>query len=364
MQTLAALHRHAGINCLLVFCVIYHGLYGLRTIALDLGMKRERLLFWICTIAGSVLFAGFLVETPAPPGKMIQHDVLIVGGGLAGFRRRSGSASVGTWRSVEGPSHPFAYSRRPGGINAAWETRSTGRDDSPQRHAFDTIKGGDYLADQGGVGQDARPWPRKRSASWNIAARRSAGFRTARCPAPFGGAGFPRAAMRPTRPATCCCTRCTSRPLDGASRLTNERGHAAGRARRPLSRPDLAYDLRGRFQSFASKFCVLATGATAGSTETRPMGVINTGSGIGMALLAGAVKDLEFVQFHPTTLFGTNIRSPNAPRRGRLAVEPRGGAVHARYAPTAMELAPRHRGPVHSNRNPPGAGIRGRLTST
>ncbi len=62
VQTMAALHRHAGINCLLVFCVIYHGLYGLRTIALDLGMKRERLLFWICTIAGSVLFAGFLVE--------------------------------------------------------------------------------------------------------------------------------------------------------------------------------------------------------------------------------------------------------------------------------------------------------------
>ena len=60
---MAALHRHAGINCLLVFCVIYHGLYGLRTIALDLGMKRERLLFWICTIAGSVLFAGFLVGT-------------------------------------------------------------------------------------------------------------------------------------------------------------------------------------------------------------------------------------------------------------------------------------------------------------
>jgi succinate dehydrogenase/fumarate reductase cytochrome b subunit len=62
VQTMAALHRHAAINCLLVFCVIYHALYGLRTIVLDLGMKRERLLFWICTIGGSLLFVGFLIE--------------------------------------------------------------------------------------------------------------------------------------------------------------------------------------------------------------------------------------------------------------------------------------------------------------
>jgi succinate dehydrogenase/fumarate reductase cytochrome b subunit len=59
--TMAALHRHAALNCLLVFCVIFHALYGVRTIVLDLGSKRERLLFWICTVLGSLLFVGFLI---------------------------------------------------------------------------------------------------------------------------------------------------------------------------------------------------------------------------------------------------------------------------------------------------------------
>jgi succinate dehydrogenase/fumarate reductase cytochrome b subunit len=61
VTTMAALHRHAGLNCLLVFCAIYHALYGVRTIVLDLGLKRERLLFWIGTAVGSVLFVAFLV---------------------------------------------------------------------------------------------------------------------------------------------------------------------------------------------------------------------------------------------------------------------------------------------------------------
>lgn len=61
VKTIAELHRHMALNCLLVFCVIFHGLYGVRTIALDLGMKQERLLFWISTILGSVLFGAFLI---------------------------------------------------------------------------------------------------------------------------------------------------------------------------------------------------------------------------------------------------------------------------------------------------------------
>jgi len=61
LKTAAALHQHAAVNCLLVFLVIFHGLYGLRTILLDLGMRRERLLFWSCTLLGTVAFTAFLV---------------------------------------------------------------------------------------------------------------------------------------------------------------------------------------------------------------------------------------------------------------------------------------------------------------
>ena len=59
-KTSAALHQHATLMCVLVFLLIFHGLYGLRTILLDLGLKRERLLFWVVTVLGTLLYLAFL----------------------------------------------------------------------------------------------------------------------------------------------------------------------------------------------------------------------------------------------------------------------------------------------------------------
>jgi len=61
VKTMAGLHKHRWVNCLMVFLFVFHALYGLRTILLDLGAKREKLLFWVCTILGLVLYAVFLV---------------------------------------------------------------------------------------------------------------------------------------------------------------------------------------------------------------------------------------------------------------------------------------------------------------
>ena len=61
IQSAAALHRHVGLVCLLVFLFIFHSFYGIRTILLDLGMRRERPLFWACTVAGLLLYVAFLV---------------------------------------------------------------------------------------------------------------------------------------------------------------------------------------------------------------------------------------------------------------------------------------------------------------
>jgi len=58
--TFAALHKHATLNGLLVFLFIFHALYGVRTILMDLGVKREKLLFWGSTVLGLALFAVFL----------------------------------------------------------------------------------------------------------------------------------------------------------------------------------------------------------------------------------------------------------------------------------------------------------------
>jgi len=61
VKTVADLHKHATVNCLMVFLVIFHALYGIRTILMDLGVKAEKLLFWVATILGLVLFAVFLI---------------------------------------------------------------------------------------------------------------------------------------------------------------------------------------------------------------------------------------------------------------------------------------------------------------
>lgn len=59
-SALARLHNQAALNILLVFLLIFHAMYGLRTILMDLGVKKEKLLFWGCTAAGLAIFGLFL----------------------------------------------------------------------------------------------------------------------------------------------------------------------------------------------------------------------------------------------------------------------------------------------------------------
>ena len=61
VHMMADLHKHNLINCTLVFLFVFHSLYGIRTILLDLGVRAEKLLFWACNVLGSVLFAVFLI---------------------------------------------------------------------------------------------------------------------------------------------------------------------------------------------------------------------------------------------------------------------------------------------------------------
>jgi succinate dehydrogenase cytochrome b556 subunit len=54
-------HQHATLNCLMVFLLVFHSLYGIRTILMDLGLGREKLLFWCSSALGLVIFVVFLV---------------------------------------------------------------------------------------------------------------------------------------------------------------------------------------------------------------------------------------------------------------------------------------------------------------
>ena len=83
---------------------------------------------------------------------MLAHDVLIVGGGLAGLR-----AAVGLCEKYDvaiiSKVHPIRSHSiaAQGGINASLANNPDGRDDTWEKHTFDTIKGSDYLADQHAV---------------------------------------------------------------------------------------------------------------------------------------------------------------------------------------------------------------------
>jgi len=58
-RLMADLHGAGFLNFLLAFLVIFHGVYGIRTILLDAGVGREKALFWVCTALGALLFIGF-----------------------------------------------------------------------------------------------------------------------------------------------------------------------------------------------------------------------------------------------------------------------------------------------------------------
>jgi len=276
---------------------------------------------------------------------MIEHEVLVVGGGLAGLR-----AAVGLCRewdvAVLSKVHPVRShsGAAQGGINAALGNAPDGRDDSPEKHAFDTVKGSDYLADQGAVAKmcalapevvcELEHWgaPFSRFPDGTIAQR------------PFGGAGFPRACYAADKTGHVLLHTLYEQAVKRGIKVYDEFAVTGLAVRDDRCHGLIAYDLkRGRFEGFASKFCIFATGGYGRMYRNSTNALINTGSGVGMALLAGVpAKDMEFVQFHPTTLYGTNILITEGARgEGGHLVNRLGDRFMARYAPKAMELAPR-----------------------
>ena len=106
----------------------------------------------------------------------------------------------------------------------------------------------------------------------------------------------------------------------------------------------VVYDLaRARLEVIRAKVIILATGGYGRAFAKTTNGHANTGDGMAIAFRAGAVlSDMEFVQFHPTTLYGTNILISEAARgEGGYLRNTDGERFMARYAPEKMELAPR-----------------------
>jgi succinate dehydrogenase / fumarate reductase flavoprotein subunit len=276
---------------------------------------------------------------------MISHDILIVGGGLAGLSAALYSdpdLDVAVISKVHPlRSHSVAAQ---GGINAALGNHPDGADDAWEKHAFDTIKGSDYLADQNACELMCR------EAVGLMYELEHMGVPFSRFPGcviaqrPFGGAGFPRTCYAADKTGQVILHTQFEQCIKKKVRFYNEwlvtdlvvhNGRSVGVT---------AYDLSsGEITSIRARAVIFATGGYGRVFLRSTNAFINLGSGIGMAYRAGVpLKDMEFVQFHPTSMFGKNILITEGARgEGGHLLNNQGKRFMQDYAPSAMELAPR-----------------------
>ncbi len=275
---------------------------------------------------------------------MERHGVLVVGGGLAGLRAAVEAKLSGADVAVLSLVYPMRSHSvaAQGGINAALGNADP--TDSWERHAFDTIKGADYLADQDAVEEYARDAIERvlELDRWGVPFSRTEDGRIAQ--RPFGGAAFPRTCYAADHTGHAVMHTLYQQSLRlgitfyderVALKLVKEGERVVG---------VVAMNLRtGELESYAARAVVMATGGAGRIYARTTNSHHSTGFGMALAYWAGApLEDMEFIQFHPTTLYGTNILISEAARgEGGVLLNNRGERFMARYAPEKMELAPR-----------------------
>ncbi|MFX1417161.1 MAG: FAD-dependent oxidoreductase, partial [Promethearchaeota archaeon] len=271
---------------------------------------------------------------------MYSHDVLVIGAGLSGLR-----AAIEIVKEVDVAVLSKVYPLRShsvaaqGGINA-----SLGDQDSWEAHAFDTVKGSDYLADQDAVEIMAKEAPRAviENEQWGTAFSRTEDGKIAQ--RPFGGAMFPRTCYAADRTGHNLLHTTYEQALRLGvifyhewflTSLVQSEGKVCG-----VTAIEIA---TGEIHGFKAKAVVMATGGFGRVYGYSTNALINTGDGAAVALRAGVpLKDMEFVQFHPTTLYPSGILITEGARgEGGYLVNRRGERFMDKYAPKQMELAPR-----------------------
>ena len=271
--------------------------------------------------------------------------MIVVGGGLAGLRAAIESSEV-VDTAVLSRVHPLRSHTKAaqGGINAALGNAADGKDDNPDKHAFDTVKGSDYLADQDAVELMTRMGPECifELEHWGCAFSRTDDGRIAQ--RRFGGAGFPRTCYGADRTGLYLLQTVYEQSVKRKIKQYEEYFVTSLIVDEGSCRGVIALNITtGELVPITAKATILATGGAAWIYSVSTNSMINTGNGMTIAYRAGLpLKDMEFIQFHPTGLYPSGLLITEGARAwGGYLVNNKGERFMERYAPKAMELAPR-----------------------
>lgn len=274
----------------------------------------------------------------------IQLDIAIIGGGAAGLRAAIAAAELNSKLKIGIISK--VYPVRSHTVSAEGGIAGVLREyDSLEKHEYDTVKGSDFLADQDAVeffvkeaGKEiiqlehwGCPWSREEDG--RIAVRA------------FGGMSVKRTVFAADKTGFYMLHSLFERTLKYenivrfdeffVTKLFMDNDRVAG---------CFAIDMRGgKFVSFFAKSVILSTGGAGKIYPFTTNGNIKTGDGMALAYHAGApLKDMEFVQFHPTGLPRTGILITEAARgEGGYLLNNKGERFMKNYLPEKMELGPR-----------------------
>src|SRR4051794_14761051 len=275
---------------------------------------------------------------------MPAHDVLILGAGLAGQRAALAAADAGASVAIMSKVHPVRSHSvaAAGGINAAMNPS-----DDWRSHAYDTVKGSDFLGDQDAIEIMCSEAPHEVLHLEHIGVtfhRNESGNLDLRA---FGGASMKRTAYVADITGQAILHVLYEQLMKYHERvdryeewfttslLQDDSGRCVGAVARGIR--------TGTLEIFTAKNVILATGGAGQCFKPTTNGLICTGDGIAQAYRIGApLMDMEMVQYHPTTLVENGFLITEGARgEGAHLLNADGDRFMEKYAPNKMELASR-----------------------